>query len=72
MFITSQELEAQSTVGAKSLERIYQNRLFAAGPSFTKNKRQLAIAVREDLIASQRRCLMVEYSNHITIWVEQP
>jgi hypothetical protein len=67
----AEELKAQGILNQSTTEFVFQGKLLVEGLSFSKRFREKAIELCKAELDIGKFCLLVEYSDHVTIWQEK-
>ena len=67
----AEELKAQGILNQITSEFVFQDKLLVEGLSFSKRFRQKAIDLCQAELNTGKFCLLVEHSDHVTIWQEK-
>lgn len=67
----AEELKAQGILNQITSEFVFQDKLLVEGLSFSKRFRQKAIELCQAELDTGKFCLLVEHSDHVTIWQEK-
>lgn len=67
----AEELTTQGILNQRTSEFLFQGKLLAQSLSLSKRFRQKAIDICKAELDSGSFCLLVEYSDHVTIWQEK-
>lgn len=71
LIFKAEELKAQGLINPITAEFVFQGRRLAEGLSFSHRFRQKAIELCQTELNAGNFCLVVEYSDHLTIWQEE-
>jgi predicted component of type VI protein secretion system len=66
-----EELKAQGILNQITSECVFRGKLLVEGLSFSKRFRQKAIDLCQAELDTGKFCLLVEHSDHVTIWQEK-
>jgi predicted component of type VI protein secretion system len=67
----AEELKAQGILNQITSELVFRGKLLVEGLSFSKRFRQKAIDLCQAELDTGKLCLLVEHSDHVTIWQEK-
>lgn len=71
LIFQAEELKAQGILNQITSEMVFQGKLLVEGLSFSKRFRQKAIDLCQAELDTGKFCLLVEHSDHVTIWQEK-
>lgn len=71
LIFQADELKARGILNQITSEFVFQGKLLVEGLSFSKRFRQKAIDLCQAELDTGKFCLLVEHSDHVTIWQEK-
>lgn len=71
LIFKAEELKAQGLINSSTADLVFQGKRLAEGLSFSHRFRQKAIELCQTELNAGKFCLLVEHSDHVTIWQEE-
>lgn len=71
LIVLADDLRSQGILGQSSLEIVFQGKQLTQSLSLSKHLRERAIALHQAELEAGNFCLLVEYSDYFTLWLEK-